>query len=68
MKCYASSAGLHLYSFPETSVKVKNLIDHKYICYTGMNDPLVESDESDKDDDFGQAFYAGAGQQVKYSQ
>ena len=33
-----------------------------------MDDPLVESDESDKDDDFGQAFYAGAGQQVKYLQ
>ena len=25
---------------------------------------MIESDDSDKDDDFGQAFYAGSGQQV----
>ena len=25
---------------------------------------MIDSDESDKEDDFGQAFYAGSGQQV----
>jgi len=28
------------------------------------DDPMIDSDESDKEDDFGQAFYAGSGQQV----
>jgi len=29
-----------------------------------VDEPMVESDDSDKEDDFGQAFYAGSGQQV----
>ena len=31
---------------------------------SNLDEAMIESDDSDKDDDFGQAFYAGSGQQV----
>lgn len=68
LKWYTSPASYKFFlKFPGKLLERKITIIFETFCYSGSDDPMVESDDSDKEDDYGQAFYAGGGQQVMYS-